>query len=214
MSIITSQEALKEIGLAAFASSIEYMCKETFNFWYESYYKDHTNLYPSWKTLFQIYMNIATGYSGGKYTHGFCAIHNGTIIGYVSFNHADFNIYTDTEKDDNALWMTDVFVWPEWRSKGIASKMVEHAFRVAEEMNEPLHLACEKHLIGFYVKKGWKLLHTPYTNLTDHWTVMVRYPANFYVSDYEEAEDYNTEEYEYSSEDEKIKLKVNLSSRD
>jgi GNAT superfamily N-acetyltransferase len=195
MKILNSFEALKEIGSENFTTDIEYMCQETFSFWYDSYYKLHPDLYPNWKTLYNIYLNIANGKSAGKYTHGFCAIHNGRIIGYVSFNHADFNIYTDTEKDNNALWMTDVFVWPEWRSKGIASRLIDYVFRVAEEMNEPLHLACEKHLISFYKNKGWNRLYSPFTNLTDHWTVMVRYPTNFdmQMHDYDDNVEFQTQ---------------------
>jgi GNAT superfamily N-acetyltransferase len=172
MKIIPSSEAIKEVGFDLFIEKLEFMCKNTFNLWYDSYYSLHPDKYPNWRSLYQIYLNIAFNHPDGNYTHGFAAIEKGNMIGYVSINHNDFNIYGNPEKDNEIWWMTDVFVFPNWRNKGVASLLINYVIEFAKENNQDLYLACEKELILFYKNKGWLPLNVPHTNLNDHWTIM------------------------------------------
>lgn len=172
MKIISSSEAIKELGFDIFSEKLEFMCKSTFKLWYDSYYSLHQYKYPNWQTLYQIYLNIAFGHPNGNYAHGFVAIEKDNMIGYISINHNDFNIYGDPEKDNMIWWMTDVFVFPNWRNRGVASALINHVIEFAKKNNQDLYLACEKELIQFYQNKGWKILNVPHTNLTNHWTIM------------------------------------------
>ncbi len=172
MIAMTSAEALKILGFDKFSQDIEYMCKQTYNFWYDSYYASQLEKYPSWKTLYDIYMKLAQGEETYDYIRGFVAIRDNKIVGYCSMNYNDF-ITPDSDK--LTLWLSDVFVWPEYRSLGIAHCLIDKVKQTARELDSDIYLACEDKLVNFYKKQGWKIYIPNKTNLSEYWNIMTFY---------------------------------------
>jgi GNAT superfamily N-acetyltransferase len=170
MIILHAYDALKQLGYETYSKDIEYMCKQTYELWYETYYKPQKDKYPSWETLYDIYMKLANNIETHKYIHGFVAIENNHIVGYCSMNYNDF-IIKDSSKNIYTLWLSDVFVWPEYRSQGIAKNLIEIVKKTAIEMGEQIYLACEDELIKFYENKEWKLIKSE-KKLFNYWNMM------------------------------------------
>jgi len=53
------------------------MCQRTYEYWYDNYYKFQLDKYPSWQTLYDIYMNFAQNVQTYNYIKGFVAIESG-----------------------------------------------------------------------------------------------------------------------------------------
>lgn len=49
-------------------------------------------------------------------------------------------------------WLTGLFVAPQWRSQGIARRLMDHAMR---SISEPVWLFCHPDLQGFYEASGF-----------------------------------------------------------
>ncbi len=174
MIVITSAEALNILGPNKFSQDIEYMCKQTYEFWYDTYYASQLDKYPSWKTLYDIYMKLATGEETYGYIKGFVAIRDNQIVAYCSMNYNDFIIEDCNNNKVNGLtlWLSDVFVWPEYRSLGIAHCLIDKVKETAKQLNKQIYLACETRLIPFYKKQGWDVYIPGKTNLDECWNIM------------------------------------------
>ena len=168
--IVEAHEAYLILGHDKYASDIKFMCQQTYNLWYDTYYKPQLDKYPNWTTLYDIYMNLAQGNSTYKYIKGFVAIESNQIVGYCSMNYNNFITNSTSEKSENTLWLSDVYVWEEFRGKGISKQLIERVKNVALEMNEKIYLACEDELIQFYGNKGWSLVNT--SRLYNYWNIM------------------------------------------
>ena len=162
MKVITTNEAIEKIGIERFSSDIAYMSKETYNLWYENYYSYNLDEFPNWQKLHEYNMNKCTNIDSS-----FVIVHDNHLIGYIIFEE----LLTNNNKE---LWMNDLFVWPEWRSKGIATMLIKHVIDITKTMCKKIYLSCEKKLINFYLNKGWKpiKINTLNTFFSDYWTIM------------------------------------------
>ena len=171
MIILNAKDAYNILGYDNYSKNIEEMCKVTYVFWYDNYFKTQIDKYPNWKKLYDIYMDIARGKESHKYIDGYVAIQNQKIIGYCSLMYNDYLLDENSNKFDT-LWLSDVFVWPEYRSKGIAQKLINMAKSNGLKIVSTLYLACENHLIKFYENNGFELIK-PKTHLSSFWNIMM-----------------------------------------
>jgi GNAT superfamily N-acetyltransferase len=86
-------------------------------------------------------------------------------------------MYNDYLLDENSnkfdtLWLSDVFVYPEYRSKGVAKTLINMAKSNGLYIESKLYLCCETHLIKFYENQGFELIK-PKTHLSSFWNIMV-----------------------------------------
>ena len=63
-------------------------------------------------------------------------------------------------KDDGKTFLVDVFVSPEMRGQGIATKLIEAAKEYCKKKKvEELYLYCDNGMIPFYEKRGFENVH-------------------------------------------------------
>ena len=169
MIILHAYDALKQLGYETYSKDIEYMCKQTYELLYKTYYEPQIDKYSSWKSLYDIYMNIANNIQTHDYIRGFVAIENNHIVGYCGLNYNDFiitdfdNIYT--------LWISDMFIMHEYKTLNIIEKLIHKSKQTAIELGEQLYLACDDKLIKFYENNGWKLIISE-IKLFNYWNMM------------------------------------------
>ena len=173
MKITTIQEAHKLLGNFTFSKELEYMCYETYNLWYDNYYSKHLDKFPNWQTLFNTFIDISNFTKRFEYFNCYVAIEDNHIIGFISLNFNDFTIYNDKKKNDCSLWLTDLFVWNQYRNKGVGKLLVEYVYRITKKMDIPLHLACSSEMIIFYTNLGWNIISSEIDN-DKYWTYMIK----------------------------------------
>ena len=167
MIILQAQDAYKTLGHDKYSDDIKYMCQQTYKYWYDTYYKFQLDKYPNWNVLYDIYMSLAMGIETSKYIRGFVAIESNNIVGYCSMNYNDFL----SDKKDYTLWLSDVYVWENYRNCGIASQLLDKVNKKAIELNKQIYLACDNDLSKFYSKKGWRLIES-IDKLYNIWNIM------------------------------------------
>ena len=181
MKILTAREAINEIGFTQFSSDIDIMSKETYDMWFKDYYSKHLEDFPNYKTLYEYHLDFATNNKKSKFNtifvESFCIINddNNKLIGLINITINDgFDIYKEEEKNKQSYWMTDLFIFPEWRCKGIGSLLINYVMEYAKQKLPNLHLACYENLISFYEKKGWIVLNKNKDDILDMtpWTIM------------------------------------------
>ena len=174
MIILTLNEALNILGYDVFTEYINYMCKLTYNIWFDKYYSKHLDIYPTYESLSLVYINLANNIKTNNYYQGYILLNKeeNKIIGYVSINFNDFDIFND-ERDKETLWLTDLFIWPEYRSKGYSNILINHVKEISKELNKEIYIACEEKLINFYLNKKWKIINIPNKSLNNLWTIMI-----------------------------------------
>ena len=186
MKILTTREAINEIGLTQFLSDIEIMSKETYDLWSKDYYLQNLKDFPSYKTLLEYHLDFAMNNKKSKFyenfVESFCINNNNDdkketkkMIGLINITINDgFDIYKEEEKNKQSYWMTDIFIFPEWRNKGIGSLLINFVMEYSKKNLPNLHLACYENLITFYKKKGWKILSKDKDDVQDMtpWTIM------------------------------------------
>ena len=170
MIILNANDAYNKLGHDKYSEDIKYMCQQTYTYWYETYYKFQLDKYPNWDVLYDIYMNIAQNVQTYGYIKGFVAIEDDKIIGYCSMNLNNF-LSTKNDKTEQTLWLSDVYVWENYRNLGIASLLVEHVKNTAKQMDKQIYLCCDDSLIKFYSNKGWNLIESV-DKLYNIWNIM------------------------------------------
>jgi GNAT superfamily N-acetyltransferase len=170
--IISFSEALAKLKYSNFESQMQIIATNTFNEWYDTYYKDHLTDYPNAEHITQNFIKVAEGQPADPIYEGFVYydINTNTIAGIITLNRDELAPY----KSDAFVCINNVFVLPEYRNRGIAKKMVKflmvHTLYTRPYLNQ-INLFCEKHLIDFYKSLGWTLLsETPQLN---YWYEMV-----------------------------------------
>lgn len=81
------------------------------------------------------------------------ALHEGELIGTVSLKFHDLD--TRPELDP---WLGGVFVLPEWRGRGIASRLMRRAVSEAARLNLPKLYLWTSSAEGLYQKLGWQIV--------------------------------------------------------
>ena len=171
MIIVEAHEAYLMLGHDKYASYIKFMSQQTYNLWFDTYYKPQLDKYPTWEVLYNIYMNLAQGNSTYKYIKGFVAIESNQNVGYCSMNYNNFITNSTMNSQNNyTLWLSDVYVWEEFRGKCIAKSLIDKVKKITLEMKEEIYLACEDELIKFYSNQGWSLVET--YKLYNYWNIM------------------------------------------
>jgi GNAT superfamily N-acetyltransferase len=171
MIVLNASDAYKLIGRDKYSEDIKYMCQQTYKFWYDNYYKFQLDKYPNWEVLYDIYMNLAQGKETYGYIKGFVTIEDDKIIGYCSMNYNNFISNNKNTGKNYTLWLSDVYVWENYRNHGIASRLLDKVNETAKQMDMQIYLACDDSLIKFYYKKGWTLLNSV-DKLYDIWNIM------------------------------------------
>jgi GNAT superfamily N-acetyltransferase len=177
MIVVTLNEALNILGYDIFTKYIKYMCKETYNMWFDKYYSKHLDIYPTYESLSMVYINLANNIKTNNYYQGYILLNNedkenNKVIGYVSINFNDFDIFND-ERDKNTIWLTDLFIWPEYRSKGYSNILINHVKKISKKINKEIYIACEDKLINFYLNKKWNIINILNKSLNNIWTIMI-----------------------------------------
>ena len=175
MKIVTIQDGHKLLGDYVFGKDIEYMCYETYNLWYENYYSKHLDKFPNWQTLYNTFIDISNFIKRFDYFNCYVAIEDNHVIGFISLNFNDFTIYNNKKINDSSLWLTDLFVWKQYRNKGVAKLLVKYVYQITQQMDIQLHLACNYDMINFYTNLGWKIIYPENDNENDnkYWTYMI-----------------------------------------
>jgi len=70
------------------------------------------------------------------------------------------NFLFDKSDDKYTLWLSDVYVWENYRNIGVASQLVEQVNKTAEQMNTKIYLCCDDPMIKYYSNKGWNLIES------------------------------------------------------
>jgi GNAT superfamily N-acetyltransferase len=153
----------------------------TYNLWYDKYYKYNLDKYPSWTNLYKLFMSIANNTHNNDidntYYNCYVYIDNNNIVGFISLNYNDFDIFESDIDNINSLWLTDLFVWPNYRNRGISTLLINHVINIAEDKNIDLYLACEDALIHYYNKYGFCIIDTnnsKYNIKNTNWNFMMK----------------------------------------
>ena len=162
MIILKADKALNYLGYDIYSHCIKYMADQLFEL-YETYYTSQQDKYPSSTSLFNFYMNIAKSQNNNDYV----VIKDNKIIGYCNMNYNDFKICDFN--NINLLWLSDIYVWPEYRSKGIATEIIN---KIKTEINEDIYLSCKDDMIKYYEKRGFTMLNKKILN---EWNIMKYY---------------------------------------
>jgi hypothetical protein len=96
-------------------------------------------------------MSIAKDTNESTYYNCYVAIRDEHIIGFISLNYNDFDIFVNDQMNKKTLWLTDLYVWEYWRGKGISSILIKHVKNI-DNIKTNLFLACEDALIEYYKK--------------------------------------------------------------
>jgi GNAT superfamily N-acetyltransferase len=174
MQILTIQDAHKILGDDIFGKDLEYMCFETYNLWYNDYYSHNLDTFPNWQALYNTFMDISLYLKRHTYFNCYVAIDDNHMVGFISLNFNDFSIYENDYTNESSLWLTDLFVWPQYRNKGIGKLLVNYVARFGKKMDITLHLACSTDMISYYRKLGWDILTTIELSDKRHWTYMIK----------------------------------------
>jgi len=172
MRIVTIQDSRKILNDTVFCKDLEYMCFETYNLWYKDYYSHNLDTYPNWQSLYNTFLEISLFKKQNSYFNCYVAIEDKHLVGFISLNFNDFSIYEDDKMNESSLWLTDLFVWPEYRKKGIGKLLINYVSRLSQNMDIPLHLACSPDMISYYRNLGWCILYTKKKD-SRHWTYML-----------------------------------------
>ncbi len=173
MKVLTIQDAHKLLGDSIFGKDLEYMCFETYNLWYDHYYSNNLDTFPNWQSLYETFMDISLYKKRHTYFNCYVAIEDNHIVGFISLNFNDFSIYEDDNINESSLWLTDLFVWPQHRNRGIGKILVKYVSTLAKRMDIYLHLACSPDMISYYRKLGWTFLNTIKLSNNREWTYMI-----------------------------------------
>lgn len=178
MNIVNLQDALVLLDIHKFSNDIKYMSKVTYKLWYDKYYKYNLDKYPDWTYLYNVFMSIANNANTTTtYYNCYVCVHNNNIIGFISLNYNDFNIFTDDSYNIFSLWLTDLFVWPEYRNQKISTLLINHVINICNHINTDIYLACEDNLINYYNKYGFSIIDTSnikYNIKNTNWNFMMK----------------------------------------
>ncbi len=161
MIVLNLQEALNILGEDKFSNDIKYMAEFTYNLWFNKYYSHFLDKFPTWIDLYNLFMSIAKNLKldNNTYYNCYVAINNNNIVGFIGLNYNDFDIFIDDNKNNTTLWLSDLFVWPEYRGQNISSMLINHVKNIANNKNTELYLACEDYLIKYYNKFGFNKIN-------------------------------------------------------
>lgn len=172
-------QAANLLGREEYNRQIAWMCQETYQIWWETYFKHNKDEYPTWHALFDLNMsltyqsdNTPRGQLVQDHLKGFVAVADKTkIIGYINliYNEAtpeELQTLTIPPPVQDTIWASDLFIWPEYRRQGYAYKLFDIAVNWLQTQiknskdshPEYLYLCCENHLVGLYAKKGCELI--------------------------------------------------------
>jgi ribosomal protein S18 acetylase RimI-like enzyme len=97
-----------------------------------------------------------------KEPRAFAALHNGKQIGWIQLGY---------EKWNNRIRVWEILIKKEHRQKGIGTKLMRHAIKLAKEKGARMLIletqSCNTKAIQFYLKHGYELIGfdtTAYTN--------------------------------------------------
>ena len=166
---LTLNDAVNLIGIEEYTKQIKWMCKVMFEeVWWNSYFKYNLDVYPSYISLFDITMKLTNDKNNDGLTdksleghiQGIVAVLDKTkIIGYINILYNESDI-PNIQIDEDTIWISDLFIWPEFRNKGIAKKLfieiINWINKTKTIQNKPdyLYLCCESHLVDFYKKQN------------------------------------------------------------
>ena len=101
---------------------------------------------------FEFYRSLATHSKADEIPMIYAAFLNGKPVGSVGLLRADL-----FSRQDLFPWMADLFVKPEYRSRGIGSALQDFILTKAKELGyKAVYLYTP--LVGYYEKKGWEYM--------------------------------------------------------
>jgi len=176
--------AAKLIGREEYNRQIAGMCQETYQIWWDTYFKHNQSEYPSWQSLYDLDMaltdqppNTPRDQLVNDHLKGFVAVADQSkIIGYINliYNEATADelqtLTCQIQAGEDTIWASDLFIWPEFRKQGYASKLFDFTVNWLQSQHSItnylgpyeaptyLYLCCENHLVGLYAKKGCELI--------------------------------------------------------
>jgi GNAT superfamily N-acetyltransferase len=177
MYILNLQDAVILLGIDKVSKDIKYMSILTYNLWYDKYYQYNLDKFPNWTYLYKLFMSIANNTNTSTYYNCYVCIDNMNIIGFISLNYNDFDIFANDMDNIYSLWLTDLFVWPEYRNQGVSTLLINHVINIAENINTELYLACEDTLLNYYKKYAFTIIDTSNMNYNirnENWNFMMK----------------------------------------
>lgn len=87
----------------------------------------------------------------GNFPVTFVAFHDGQPVGSASIVYYQF-----TKSHERSQWLTNVYVLPELRSRGIGEWLVNHACNYAEDKGLSTLKLYTHDQAEFYLKRGWQ----------------------------------------------------------
>lgn len=147
--------------------------------WYDSYYAEYKDVYPSAESLAQSWHNAGHGNDPQILDIIVCInIDNLELLGMCSLEYDELEPNCQNI-DTSKIYLTNLLIIPSYRTQGIAKLIIEHTRNwVISERPEldKLYLNCQKKLIEYYSKQGW-ILNNEIIPDDEEWIEMY-YPIN------------------------------------
>ncbi len=147
------------------------IAKLNYHEWYDSFYKDHIDVYKSSESLVEIWHNASQGNDPQILDVIVCINQNNLdVLGMCALEYNELEPHCPPENiNTSKIYLTNLLVHPGARSQGIACKLIQYC-REWLQMHRPdlaaMYLNCQEKLVNFYIQRGWKLSDTE-TGLPD-----------------------------------------------
>ena len=127
------------LGREEYNRQIAWMCQETYQIWWDTYFKHNQEEYPTWQTLYDLDMSLTDQSDStpreqlvNGHIKGFVAVADQRqIIGYINliYNEATpeelQTLTVQVPEGKDTICASDLFVWPEYRKQGYANKLFD-----------------------------------------------------------------------------------------
>ena len=137
--------------------------------WYDAYYSAHVDVYPSAKSLSEIWHDSSQGNNRQILDIIVCVnLDNLAVLGMCALEYNELEPRC-ANIDTSKIFLTNLLVIPSARSYGIAAKLIQYCCGWLLERRPELlrlYLNCQQKLIPYYLKRGWQLSDTT-TGLED-----------------------------------------------
>ena len=149
------------------------MAEMNYQEWYDSFYCDHLDVYPSAKSMADIWHNAALGQDHQILDVIVCvSTDNLDVLGMCALEYNELEPRCQNINPDK-IYLTNLLVIPSARSHGVGAGLIQYCSYWLQNRRPELthlYLNCQQKIMPYYLKHGWQLSDTE-TGLPD-WTEM------------------------------------------
>jgi len=145
------------------------MAEMNYQEWYDSFYCDHLDAYPSAQSMAKLWHNASLGQDYQVLDIVVCIdLDNLDIVGMCALEYNELEPRCQNI-NPNKIYLTNLLVIPSARSQGIAANLIQFCSDWVQtyrpEMTR-LYLNCQQKIMPYYLERGWQLSDTE-TGLSD-----------------------------------------------